>query len=280
MRNFMKGAPTMIYDLQKASVLKRISAWLLDFILLAIVITGLTWGLAAAFGYYQNQSFIADVNNEYDEKYFSEINGEGCRPENRKLTFDTNIMTAEKYNALSEEDRAYFDSVYDIYKVDERVNFAFAKEITVLLSAASIAIILAYLGLEFFVPLKLGNGQTIGKKIFAIGVMQVNGVKITSISLFARSMLGKCTIETMVPALISIMILRGAINIVGLLVLALIAIFQLILLISTKTNSLIHDVFAFTVTVDMPSQMIFDTEEDLIAYKKRIHAEAVENAKY
>ena len=280
MRNFMKGAPTMIYDLQKASVLKRISAWLLDFILLAIVITGLTWGLAAAFGYYQNQSFIADINNEYDEKYFSEINGEGCRPENRKLTFDTNIMTAEKYNALSEEDRAYFDSVYDIYKIDERVNFAFAKEITVLLSAASIAIILAYLVLEFFVPLKLGNGQTIGKKIFAIGVMQVNGVKITNISLFARSMLGKCTIETMVPALISIMILRGAINIVGLLVLALIAIFQLILLISTKTNSLIHDVFAFTVTVDMPSQMIFDTEEDLIAYKKRIHAEAVENAKY
>ena len=270
----------MIYDLQKASVLKRISAWLLDFILLAIVITGLTWGLAAALGYYQNQSFIADINNEYDEKYFSEINGEGCRPENRKLTFDTNIMTAEKYNALSEEDRAYFDSVYDIYKVDERVNFAFAKEITVLLSAASIAIILAYLGLEFFIPLKLGNGQTVGKKIFAIGVMQVNGVKITNISLFARSMLGKCTIETMVPALISIMILRGAINIVGLLVLALIAIFQLILLISTKTNSLIHDVFAFTVTVDMPSQMIFDTEEDLIAYKKRIHAEAVENAKY
>jgi hypothetical protein len=84
----------------------------------------------------------------------------------------------------------------------------------------------------------------------------------------------------MVPALISIMILRGAINIVGLLVLALIAIFQIILLISTKTNSLIHDIFAFTVTVDMPSQMIFDTEADLIAYKKRIHAEAVENAKY
>ena len=276
----MKGAPTMIYDLQKASVLKRISAWLLDFILLAIVITGLTWGLAAAFGYYQNQSFIADINNEYDEKYFSEINGKGCSPENRKLTFDTNIMTAEKYNALSEEDRAYFDSVYDIYKVDERVSYAFAKEITALLSAASIAIILAYLALEFLVPLKLGNGQTIGKKIFAIGVMQVNGVRITSISLFARSMLGKCTIETMVPALISIMILRGAINIVGLLVLALIAVFQMILLISTKTNSLIHDIFAFTVTVDMPSQMIFDTEEDLIAYKKRIHAEAVESAKY
>jgi uncharacterized RDD family membrane protein YckC len=270
----------MIYDLQKASVLKRISAWLLDFILLAIVITGLTWGLAAAMGYYQNQSFIADINNEYDEKYFSEINGEGCLPENRKLTFDTNIMTAEKYGALSEDEKAYFDSVYDIYKFDERVNFAFAKEITVLLSAASIAIILAYLALEFFVPLKLGNGQTIGKKIFAIGVMQVNGVRITNISLFVRSMLGKCTIETMVPALISIMILRGAINIVGLLVLALIAIFQIILLISTKTNSLIHDIFAFTVTVDMPSQMIFDTEADLIAYKKRIHAEAVENAKY
>ena len=30
----------MIYDLQKASVLKRISAWLLDVILLVIIVTG------------------------------------------------------------------------------------------------------------------------------------------------------------------------------------------------------------------------------------------------
>ncbi len=276
----MKGIPIMIYDLQKASVLKRISAWLLDFILLIIVITGLAWGLSAAFGYYQNQSFIEQINNEYDEKYFSEINGEGCLPENRKLTFNTNVMTAEKYEALSEENRALFDDVYDIYKSDARVSYAFNKEIIILMSAVSLSIILAYLALEFFVPLKLGNGQTVGKKVFAIGVMQVNGVRITGVSLFARSMLGKCTVETMVPALIVLMILQGAINIVGLLVLALLAVFEVILLISTKTNSMIHDIFAFTVTVDLPSQMIFDTEAELIAYKKRIHAEAVDNAKY
>lgn len=267
----------MIYDLQKASVLKRISAWLLDFILLIIVITGLTWGLSAAFGYYKNEAFIEEVNNEYDEKYFAEINGEGCAPENRKLTFNTNVMTAEKYEALSEEHRAVFDAAYDVYKMDERVNYAFSKEITILISAVSLSIIIAYLALEFFIPLKLGNGQTVGKKVFAIGVMQVNGVRISGVSLFARSMLGKCTVETMVPALIVLMILQGAINIVGLLVLLLILVFEIILMVSTKTNSLIHDIFAFTVTVDLPSQMIFDTEDELIAYKKRIHAEAVEN---
>ena len=256
------------------------SAWLLDFILLIIVITGLAWGLSAAFGYYQNESFIENVNNEYDEKYFSKINGEGCLPENRKLTFDTNVMTAEKYEALSEEHRQLFDSVYEIYKNDERVSYGFNKEITILMSAVSLGIIIAYLALEFFIPLKLGNGQTVGKKVFAIGVMQVNGVRITGVSLFARSMLGKCTIETMVPALIILMILQGAINIVGLLVLLLLAAFEAILLISTKTNSMIHDIFAFTVTVDLPSQMIFETEQELIAYKKRIHAEAVDNAKY
>ena len=119
----------------------------------------------------------------------------------------------------------------------------------------------------------------LGKKVFAIGVMQVNGVKITNVSLFARSMLGKCTVETMVPALIILMILQGAINIVGLLVLLLLLVFEVILLVSTKTNSMIHDIFAFTVTVDLPSQMIFDTEDELIAYKKRIHAEAVESTK-
>ena len=36
---------------------------------------------------------------------------------------------------------------------------------------------------------------------------------------------------------------------------------------------------AGTVTVDMASQMIFDTPEQLLAYKQRIHTEAVNNIK-
>ena len=57
-----------------------------------------------------------------------------------------------------------------------------------------------------FVPLKLGNGQTIGKKVFGIGVMRVDGVQLTTIQLFIRTILGKFTLETMIPVYIVLMI--------------------------------------------------------------------------
>ena len=42
----------------------------------------------------------------------------------------------------------------------------------------------------------------------------------------------------------------------------------------------IYDMLANTVTVDMASQMIFDSPEALLEYKQRVHAEAVERAEY
>ena len=38
----------------------------------------------------------------------------------------------------------------------------------------------------------------------------------------------------------------------------------------------IHDKLAGTVTVDLASQMIFDSPEALLEYKKRLHAESTE----
>ena len=62
--------------------------------------------------------------------------------------------------------------------------------------------------------------------------------------------------------------------------LALIALLQLILLITTRTNSPIHDLMAGTVVVDYASQMIFDSREAMIAYKEKKHAEAAAVAPY
>ena len=40
-----------------------------------------------------------------------------------------------------------------------------------------------------------------------------------------------------------------------------------------ESDTLINDLLSDTVAVDMESQMIFDTEDDLIEYTKRLHAE-------
>ena len=51
-------------------------------------------------------------------------------------------------------------------------------------------------------------------------------------------------------------------------------------MISTPTNSLIHDLLANTVVVDYASQMIFETREDMIHYKEKIHAEMAAKQEY
>ena len=84
----------------------------------------------------------------------------------------------------------------------------------------------------------------------------------------------------MVPVLIVLMIFLGAMNVIGAIVIILLLILQIAMLIVTKTNSAIHDLIANTVVVDLASQMIFDSADELIEYKKRVHAEQVERAPY
>ena len=134
--------------------------------------------------------------------------------------------------------------------------------------------------MEFVVPLLFKNGQTLGKKIFGLAVVRSNSVKATGPAMFIRAIIGKCTMETMVPICILIMIVSGKLGSIGLIVLALIAILQAAMMISTRTNSCIHDLISDTVVVDYASQRIFESNEELLEAKKKAHLEAAQSAKY
>ena len=155
---------------------------------------------------------------------------------------------------------------------------ALVLNLTLLISI--FAILFAYIALEFLVPLLLKNGQTLGKKMFGIAVMRDDGVRITPMMLFVRSILGKCTIEALVPLAIIALILLGNAGIFGLIALLLLAGLEIFLMIKTKTNSCIHDLLSYAVVVDMASQMIFDSEEALVEYKNKVHAEMVDHSDY
>ena len=137
----------------------------------------------------------------------------------------------------------------------------------------SISILLAYLALEFIVPMLFKNGQTLGKKIFSLGLMDTELVRVNGVRLFVRTILGKYTLETMVPVLIMLMIYFGSLGLTGTIVLLMIAAVQLILTLATWRHTPIHDLLAGTIVIDFPSQMIFDTQADMIAYKERQHAQ-------
>ena len=253
----------MICDLQKASLLKRASAFLLDIILLAVMITGLAFLISSLTGYDSYTKQMDELETEYEQ-----LHG---------VSFD---LSEQAYNELAEADRNKVDQAYAAYSADERVVYVYNMMINLILLTTSLSILGAYLVLELILPLIFGNGQTVGKKVFGIGLMQTNGVRISTFSMFVRTVLGKCTIGTLVPAAIIILSILGSTGIAGPVVLLFILVLQIGLIATTKTNSAIHDVLAYTVAVDLASQMIFDSPEALLAYKKKIHAEAAERAEY
>jgi uncharacterized RDD family membrane protein YckC len=258
----MKGINMKLY-LQKASILKRISAYILDFIVLVICITGFATLFSTLFGY--------DNYNDTLERRQEAIEAE------YGVDFE---IKQEDYEKLTQKEKDNYSKAEEAYINDDEAKKAWNVIISLILTIISLSILLAHIIAEFLIPMYFGNGQTIGKKVFALGVMRSNHVKISNQNLFIRSVLGKCTIEAMVPVLLVIMIFSGILGIVGTAVLGLILLLQICLLIFTSNNSVIHDILSDTVVIDMSSQLIFDTEEAMIEYIKKHHKEQVEGERY
>lgn len=253
----------MIYDLQKASMLKRASAYILDMILLAVVMTGAAFGLSAMLGYDSYSDTLNRVYEEYETEY--------------GIDFD---ISSEEYAALSREEQKVYEDVNKLLNQDEEAIEAYNMTVNLALVITSVSILIGYLILEFVIPIIFKNGQTVGKKIFGIGLIRQDGVRITTLMLFVRTLLGKCTVETMLPAYIFILIIFGNLGMTGTVILAGFAILQIALMATSRTNSAIHDMMAATVAVDLNSQMIFDSEAELLAYKNKLHAENAARDKY
>ena len=195
--------------------------------------------------------------------------------------YGTNLsITEENYSELTEDEKLRFDNAVTALSADNEANYSTYMMFNLSLIIVTFGVLLSYLLLEFVVPLLFGNGQTLGKKIFGIAVMRIDSVKISPLILFIRTVLGKYTIETMIPILILIGIGFGLIGIMGPIIILLVIVCNIIMVIATKTNSPIHDMLANTVTVDMTSQLIFDTPEALLEYKQKVHAEMAEKADY
>lgn len=253
----------MIFDLQKASIWKRMSAALLDVILLGILVVGVAFALSVLFNYDSYSETLSNAYAEYESTY--------------GIVFK---ITEEQYVNMSPEESQKYDDAKAALIADTDAMYAYNMVINLTLTISTLSILLAYLILEFWVPKLFGNGQTIGKKIFAIGVMRTDGIRISSPLMFIRTVLGKFTIETMIPVLIMVMISFNSIGVIGIIILALILIMEIVLMIRTNTNAMIHDVLAKTVVIDMASQMIFNNEEEMLTYKKKVHEEYVSRQTY
>lgn len=254
----------MKFDIQKADFWKRISAALFDFIILMMVVVGIAAGFSAIFRYDYYLGIVDDIKNEYCEEYDIDLD-----------------ISQEDFDALpKEKQQAYEDADMEFSK-DPRVQIGYKMLVTLTVTIVTCSILLAYIILEFIVPILFKDGRTLGKKIFGLAVIRTNGVRLKGQAHFIRSIIGKCTIEILAPVYILLMFLFKMVGGIGLIVLALFALLQVFSLIYTRnTRSAIHDLISDTVVVDMASQMIFENEEEMMAYKTRLHAEEVAKKEY
>lgn len=243
----------MFFDIQRANMTKRISAWLLDAILMMVAVTGF--------------AFLVSAIVRYDDK-FAELNGYYAAIE-QEYGINTGI-SEEELLALSEEEMAAYRKADEALSANQ--DYLRCTEMLFYLSflILSMSFLLGYALLEFAIPRYAGNGQTIGKKVFGLAVMHTDQTKVSTLSMAIRTFLGKYTIETMVPALILIMIYFGTIGIIGTIVILLLIILQLVVLIKTPTTSAIHDLISGCVVVDLKSQMIFESAEAKEQYKNKL----------
>ena len=252
-----------MYDFQKASMSKRISAALFDLILLCIAAVGFALVLSTLLAYDAQLDALDDIKVAYEEAYT--VNAD---------EYEVKLEIAySEYEALSAEQKEIYQNAYNAFSSDATANYLSAKLLNLSLLITSFAILLSYLAVEFVVPLLIGNGQTLGKKIFGVALMREDGVKVSPVILFVRTILGKYAVETMVPVFVVMMILLQTMGMVGVIVLGGLLVLQIVLMLKSPARTPLHDKLARTVCVDLASQRIFDTPEEMLAYRERIRAE-------
>ncbi|MBP5551096.1 MAG: RDD family protein [Bacilli bacterium] len=248
----------MIYDIQPASILKRISAFILDIILLATIAVGIAYLVSIILKVDNHQQVLQDKYTYYEETYNVKFN-----------------LTQEEIDALSEEEKAHYEEVEDIIQHDEELIKEYNLVINLTLITIVLGVLFAVLILEFVIPLIFKNGQTIGKKIFSIIVAKSNSVKISNVQLFVRTIFGKFLIELMIPIYIIVAMFFGTAGRFWVFFLIGLTLLQMILLVATKNHTVIHDAISFCVVCDKQTQKLFASEDELIKYKEKVHSEEV-----
>ena len=279
-----------MFELKKIGFIKRASALLLDAILLAVLATGFMWVISLICNYsgeqekandYYNQwdefrlEYVEEVALYYDFTYFVSEDGRSYTVTKKGEEGEIASSLDELINTLiSDTNRSErMEEAYVAYKAlpsAALVNAQYKYIYSLLFMLITLGVLLSYVVLEFVLPIILKNGQTVGKKVFSIGLVRPNCVKISILSLFARTFVGKFAIETMFPILLVFLFLFGGIGVLAIILLAAITLLNVIVFFVTKNKTPIHDALAGTVAVDMKLQMIFQSEEEL-AEKKAQH---------
>lgn len=139
------------------------------------------------------------------------------------------------------------NSTLEAFKSDESV-LALAQDITTLqIIQISFDLFVSEILVFFVLPLIFKNGQTLGKKLMRLGLVNSKGLKVANWAVFARFIIGIYAVESIISVL--------TFSPVPLLLSFLIALF-------TKKKTALHDLIAGTRVIDIDKTIIFETFEE------------------
>ncbi len=274
-------APNSAYEIQKAPLGKRAIAFLIDLVLMIILTIGFIRYIASPvadqyFGYQDlidrgnekivNFGFARIVEGEVVNIDFS-LESEATTLDNLIQTHGADLVeeglatfneTTQKYT-IGGEVADQVENLEKLFNMDDEVYqiaraISFAKFMKTTISA-----LLAQLLIFLLFPLIFHNGQTLGKKIFNLGLVNKNGLKVSTLRVVIRFILGLFLIETAVTiALYSVSELFGII----------ILLLTIGLAFLTNQNRALHDYIGGTVVVDLNAQYIIDTMSEKVAAQR------------
>ena len=156
-----------IFEPHRASQVKRAAAYLIDLILFLVVFTGVLYLVSIIIGFQDS----LDKLNAMMEQY------QVCEDENNPVC----IQNWENFN--KDSTAVYYSN----------------KTIELLLIVFSVSVIVTNILYELIIPLCLKNGQTVGLKVFNLGFIDNEGVKVRPIQVFVRFLFGKTIVNILIP---------------------------------------------------------------------------------
>lgn len=227
------------YGINPASVLNRIMSGLLDFILTVVLATGFFSLISRVLNY-------DDISNQLMGKYveygvYIEDDNGGYQYNGHTYSI---VVDTTTYNEVKE--RFNNDAV--------AVNLEYKSE-TCAFASISTGCLLSLIVIDFVLPLLFKNGRTIGGIMMKVGLISKKGIKISNVQLFARCIIGRYIIETIIP-----IILWALYGVVGVFVFCIGLVFIITL---SPNHQLPHNIVSNILTCDQNLQYYAISKEDL-----------------
>ena len=231
-----------IFKINKPKIVNRLAAFLIDAVLFVILFTGVLYLASLIFDF---DTHYAILQEEYKKVGYLILN-----TETNKYEFLS--LPAPNFNEITK-------LVTENKIIMEKLFFVNSFSVKAPLAATAIVLFIT----EFIVPLFLRNGQTLGMKIFGVGLLSTNGLAINPIQLFARCLIGKIAVLGIIPVLgILYIFLNYSGGLLGSLMVLIVYGVNLVLLIKSKNNTGIQDLIANVIPVDAKETIFYKTQKD------------------